>query len=129
METLNATYVKSRAASSRGGLIFDHMLIETGNGPGEPSSKGAKRSPNKRWHAVAIVPGAGACQAAESCRGRRFLSIEAPHLPLPECNTAQCRCKYRHYEDRRGPPRRGEMKRASRAAEERRQTRGRRETD
>jgi hypothetical protein len=37
----------------------------------------------------------------------RFLSHEAPHLPLPECpHRAQCRCVYRHFEDRRSNPRR-----------------------
>ncbi len=106
------------------------MLIETGNSPDETTAKGPKRGPNKQWHAVAIVPGARACAAAEGCRGRRFLSKEAPRLPLQECNTAECRCKYRHYEDRRGPPRRGEGKKgAPRTTDDRRQTRGRRETD
>jgi len=107
------------------------MLIERGNSPKEPAGKSGKQ-PRNRWHAVAIVPGAGHCKAAESAKGRRFLSAEAPLLPLRECNAAACTCKYRHHDDRRGAPRRsdeaGGAKRA-RAAAERRSHRGRRETD
>jgi hypothetical protein len=47
------------------------------------------------------------CAAAALCRNNRFLSTEAPRLPLPDCdNRAHCRCAYRHFEDRRTAPRR-----------------------
>lgn len=59
------------------------------------------------WHAVTIVPGAAACEAAQELRGRRFLSSAAPRLPLAGCtNRDHCRCKYQHHADRRGNPRR-----------------------
>jgi hypothetical protein len=59
------------------------------------------------WHAVTIVPGAAACDAAQELRGRRFLSSAAPRLPLAGCtNRDQCQCKYQHHADRRGNPRR-----------------------
>jgi hypothetical protein len=109
------------------------MLIERGNGPKEPDAKPAKREPRNRWHAVAIVPGATHCQAVEAIKGRRILSREAPILPLPKCDVAVCKCKYRHHEDRRGPPRRSEEAEGagmrSRAGSDRRNSRGRRETD
>ena len=38
-----------------------------------------------RWHAVSVKPGANACNAAVSGKNRRWLSREAPLLPLPGC--------------------------------------------
>jgi hypothetical protein len=110
------------------------MLIERGNGPKEPAGKSAKpgKQPRNRWHAVVIVPGAGHCKAAESAKGRRFLSAEAPLLPLRDCDVSACTCKYRHHDDRRGAPRRSEEAggtKRSRAGTDRRSNRGRRETD
>ena len=59
------------------------------------------------WKAVAILPGDSACSAARELRSKRFLSREAPRLPLPDCNKQdQCECKYRHLADRRGGYRR-----------------------
>jgi hypothetical protein len=62
-----------------------------------------------RWHAVAIIAERYCCEAARGLLGRRFLAAEAPRVPLPGCTAREaCTCKYRHYEDRRGPPRRKE---------------------
>lgn len=109
------------------------MLIERGNGPKEPGAKPAKRESRNRWHAVAIVPGATHCQAVEAIKGRRILSSEAPILPLRECDVAACKCKYRHHDDRRDGPRRTEEAQAggmrSRTSADRRNSRGRRDTD
>ncbi len=59
------------------------------------------------WKAVAILANDEACAAARLLRGKRFLSRNAPRLPLPECSKQDsCDCKYRHLGDRRGPPRR-----------------------
>ncbi len=53
------------------------------------------------FHAVAIKYSENACDAAKAMTGRRFLSNAAPHLPLPECDFPECRCKFAHYDDRR----------------------------
>ena len=53
------------------------------------------------WHAVAIQPGPKRCAAVEGLLGQRFLSRDAPRLPLKDCTESGCTCKYRHYEDRR----------------------------
>jgi hypothetical protein len=54
------------------------------------------------WHAVSVVGQFGACPAAEGLRDKRFLSDEAPPLPLPECSSPRlCKCIYCHYSDRR----------------------------
>ena len=58
------------------------------------------------FHAVSIKPGPRCCQTAKSMAGVRYLSREAPRLPLPQCDAAGCECKYVHHEDRRGYDRR-----------------------
>src|ERR1700722_17538543 len=98
---------------------------------GSESSTGLRRV---RWHAVSIVTTQASCPPARALRGTRFLSDEAPHLPLTECIAgASCPCAYKHYADRRGPPRRAEeltgLRRPNPGAQERRQQSGRRSTD
>jgi hypothetical protein len=90
-----------------------------------------KRKSRHRWHAVIIVAPAKACGAALACKGKRFLSSEAPLLPLKQCDAARCDCKYRHFADRRGEPRRAEETGvASKPVQtNRREKRGRRATD
>lgn len=97
---------------------------------------GRSRPPAARrdttYHAVSIVPGEDACEAARRFAGQRLLSRQAPPLPLPACDAAQCRCRFRHYQDRRaGPRRRNEIGLipANYAGKERRQGRGRRADD
>ncbi len=53
------------------------------------------------YHCVAIRHRDSACAAAKRLSGQRFLSKEAPRLPLPECDAAACHCRYVHFEDRR----------------------------
>ncbi|MGB5132449.1 MAG: hypothetical protein WBO00_07535 [Steroidobacteraceae bacterium] len=72
---------------------------------------GVSQSPaaSKRWHAVSVKPCPGACVAAASNRQRRWLSREAPQLPLPGCTRPDtCRCTYQHHDDRRAGGRRAE---------------------
>jgi hypothetical protein len=52
------------------------------------------------FHAVGVKPGQTCCQAALAIKGQRFLSAEAPQLPLKACDTA-CSCVYVHFDDRR----------------------------
>ncbi len=76
-------------------------------GRGEPEAKATPaRKPVNPWHAVTIAPGTRACAAAQQLTGRRFLSREAPPLPLKECDRAECTCRYEHYDDRRKGARR-----------------------
>jgi hypothetical protein len=59
------------------------------------------------WHAVSIQAGGGGCAAARALGGVRYLSADAPGLPLKACsNPGGCRCTYRHHDDRRAGPRR-----------------------
>jgi hypothetical protein len=60
------------------------------------------------FHAVELRGTNGACQAVQDTHGERYLSAEAPPLPLGQCDRPdRCQCRYRHYEDRRGNSRRG----------------------
>ena len=54
-----------------------------------------------KYHAVSIKPGAYACSAANDIAGQRFLAAEAPNLPLPGCDAAECECHFTHHKDRR----------------------------
>jgi hypothetical protein len=93
----------------------------------------AVRAPS-HWHAVAIRPKGQCCDAVQACRTARFLSSDAPRLPLAECNTSDtCSCVYKHHADRRAQPRRQDekdgLRRSSKVAQERRLTHDRRKTD
>jgi hypothetical protein len=67
------------------------------------------KTTDRRWHAVSVKPGDGACSAAVSGKNRRWLSREAPLLPLPGCTRPDaCKCTYNHHDDRRAGSRRSE---------------------
>ena len=83
------------------------VLIESRDDPKRPPS-GQPKGARNRWHSVGIVSTGAACAAARACKDKRFLSTEAPRLPLAECDAAACKCKYRHFEDRRAGDRRSD---------------------
>jgi hypothetical protein len=88
----------------------------------------------KGWHAVSIDAKPLSCAAALELRKTRYLSKDAPTLPLKECsNRAACRCTYKHHEDRRAKPRRaaetGTSSTGKKHDSERRASRGRRDED
>ena len=86
------------------------------------------RSPRLRFHAVTVEPGADACAQAESVRGLRLLSAEAPRLPMRGCDRPDdCGCRFRHHDDRRVGPRR--VERSNGVRDERRRLPGRRAVD
>jgi hypothetical protein len=73
---------------------------------GSPAATPGAKPRAAKFHAVSVEPGHHACAAANSLRGKRFLSTDAPPLPLPQCVCEQCECRYQHYEDRRTRTRR-----------------------
>jgi hypothetical protein len=108
------------------------VLLETKIDAEPPAPAKVRRGSIQPWHAVTIAAPASACQAAQACKGKRYLSRDAPRLPLAECDTAQCECKYRHFPDRRGSTRRhDEMGGAPQVRDKnsRRTSRGRRAVD
>ncbi len=107
--------------------------------PGRSTNRsGTSRASSKAhpYHAVSIHTGATACLQAKALKHRRFLSGEAPQLPLAECSGQKCHCVYQHHPDRRsgdgdrraiGTTARGIL--AGNKDKERRLVRGRREID
>jgi hypothetical protein len=90
--------------------------------------------PNSRWRAVSILATESSCEAARALRAVRFLSADAPRLPLLDCTCyASCPCAYKHHGDRRSYTRRKDeltgLRRAPRLVNERRILRGRRIAD
>lgn len=53
------------------------------------------------YRTVSIECGPQACGAARTVEGKQFLSHEAPLVPLADCTSANCACKYVHLHDRR----------------------------
>jgi hypothetical protein len=65
----------------------------------ELSSQSPTTMPTHR--AVAVTPGAFCCKAVQQLEDQRYLSGDAPLLPLSECDQAACECTYEHHDDRR----------------------------
>lgn len=55
----------------------------------------------RTFHAVTIVPARPCCKLVRRHGDTRYLTAEAPRLPLSGCRVAECRCRYMHHEDRR----------------------------
>ena len=90
----------------------------------------AKKS---QWHAVEVQSSRTCCPAAQALKGKRFLSAEAPMLPLSDCTRpGACACAYKKYPDRRTETRREAdtaILRPAVPSPDRRKKRGRRKTD
>jgi hypothetical protein len=98
------------------------------------ASQAARPRAPSHWHAVAIKPKGQCCDAVQAHRTARYLSSDAPRLPLAECTSSDtCTCVYKHHADRRAHPRRQDekdgLRRSGRVAQERRLTGDRRKTD
>ena len=53
------------------------------------------------YFGVVLVRRDSGIRDAQGLRGKRFLSHEAPALPLKNCGSPQCECRYEHHDDRR----------------------------
>lgn len=55
------------------------------------------------YEAEVMIPNDGddegghACNAARALQGKRFSFSEVPDLPLPQCDSDQCRCMFRYH--------------------------------
>jgi hypothetical protein len=81
--------------------MFAREQPATSTKPAVPAKKAVQS-----YHAVSIEPGRNCCHSARVLKGRRFLSRDAPALPLKNCISEDCTCHYTHHEDRRTGPRR-----------------------
>ena len=75
-----------------------------------PKKKSKSRAVSKPkvdpYHCVELIMDYDACDAAMQLMGKRFLSAEAPFVPLSKCDQANCSCRFRHHKDRRHDDRR-----------------------
>jgi hypothetical protein len=99
----------------------------------ETRQPGSDRRHPSPWYAVSVVPGDTCCKAVRMHQSTRWLSAEAPRLPLPGCDSMHCDCRYRHFSDRRTDVQRKQDRdgwnRYYKGDERRSRGRGRRESD
>ncbi len=57
------------------------------------------------YHCVELVIPYDGCEAAMAHHGIRYLSAQAPTIPLPGCGQ-NCGCRFKHHSDRRHEERR-----------------------
>lgn len=74
-------------------MLYRYMRRGRADAIGEPETP-------HPFHAVGVKPGRPCCPDVVNLKGRRFLSREAPALPLMGCKL-RCACVYRHFDDRR----------------------------
>ncbi len=77
------------------------VRIRGGRNTATAGADSANRKKSTTYHAVSIKYSESACDAAKAMTGRRFLATAAPRLPLPECDSLECRCQFAHHDDRR----------------------------
>jgi len=70
------------------------------------SAPAARRDAPGRYHCVEVCAGVHACKAVRQFGRVRYLSSEAPGLPVSGCTAQQCACSYVHHPDRREDDRR-----------------------
>ncbi len=72
-----------------------------GHAPAMPQAPVAPAARRMCTHAVSIESEGVPCGAARALSDQRFLSAEAPVLPLAGCDAQHCDCRYVHHDDRR----------------------------
>jgi hypothetical protein len=101
----------------------------------KPKSSVENTSSRSPFAAVSIKAAGDPCPAVCEVEGLKFLKMEAPITPLPECSNPKCKCKYVHYddrrslEDRRDPMERGRSSYEARGLADRRSKHDRRRVD
>jgi hypothetical protein len=57
---------------------------------------------NKKYSGVQVnADPSTCCQAVRDIAGQRFLTMNAPKLPLDGCDAETCLCSFKRYDDRR----------------------------
>ncbi len=82
-------------------LLFRRNTRKKATRPKYEQHKKQASVKNTRFHAVSIRFATDACEAAKNLESRRFLSSVAPRIPLPDCDAAECKCRFKHHTDRR----------------------------
>lgn len=82
-------------------IVWLAMRIRRGKIEVKEASTVRQLKKTSAFHAVSLKYSMDSCDAAKALTGRRFLSSDAPQLPLPDCDASQCRCGFAHHADRR----------------------------
>ena len=82
-------------------MVRSRQAASANSTPASRPAASSNISDSAAFHAVSIKYIAKSCEAAKAMDGKRFLSSAAPRLPLPDCDVAECRCKFVHHKDRR----------------------------
>ena len=94
-------------------VVFVVLKMRSGSkkktGPSSRKKKGHKVSAAGQrkiakahtFPSVSIQFGPSACPEVKALTEKRFLANEAPTIPLENCNSANCTCKYVHHDIRR----------------------------
>ncbi len=95
-------------AAGRGSARAGVRSGNAGSGPAagtrmnsQAASAAVPAKPRMCTHAVSIERDLLPCKAAQDIGDKRFLSHEAPDLPLEGCDRDKCACRYVHHSDRR----------------------------
>jgi len=70
------------------------------------TDKKPKKIVHGKYHCVTVHYSDTACDAVKTLSGKRILSSEAPVLPLINCDSGNCSCRFQHHEERRVEERR-----------------------
>jgi hypothetical protein len=88
-------------------FISPKRKATSAGGSAYPRDRQVPTRQEQRFAGIEIVPSrTTCCKAASQLSGQRFLVGTAPRLPLPNCDSQQCKCIYRRLEDRRTDVRR-----------------------
>ncbi len=80
----------------------------TGERSAQTTKKSKRTDENNNYRGVEVIGnGDGCCEAAQTIKGKRFLSDDVPLLPLDGCDASDCKCSYKRFDDRRTDIRRG----------------------
>jgi len=73
-------------------------------GKKEPQNKNnlAPEKAKTKYHAIQVIPCESSCDPARWISSKKYLVSELYELPLASCDKRDdCRCKFKHYDDRR----------------------------
>lgn len=80
--------------------IWSSRLSKKRSGKSTAQSSFVAKSIISPYHCVEVNMSYDACEEVLKLHGKRFLSAEAPMLPVPGCDQ-NCSCKFKHHNDRR----------------------------
>jgi hypothetical protein len=96
----------TRAAGRSAAVEHASRPAKTGGRSGGADAASRPVKAGGRFAGVEIRTHAGACQAAQALVGQRFLTKDAPALPLAKCTAPRCTCTFSKLPDRRTEGRR-----------------------